>query len=46
MKNSLERLSKLVSSNTIVVCKADKDGKILEVDYDDYSSKVMYTELS
>ena len=37
MKNSLQELTELVNAKKIVIiCKADKDGKILIIDYEDY----------
>ena len=38
------RLFQLVKSNKIVICKADKDGKIIIADYKDYH-KIMEAEL-
>ena len=36
MRSSLKHLSQLVHTNRIVICKADKDGKIIVVDFKDY----------
>ena len=44
MRTSLKYLSQLVQSNKIVVCKAEKDGKIIIVDYKDYQN-IMKAEL-
>ena len=45
MRTSLKHLSQLVqTTNKIVKCKADKDGKIIIVDYKDYQ-KIMEAEL-
>ena len=44
MRTSLKHLSQLVHTNKIVICKADKDGKIIIVDYKDYQ-KIMEAEL-
>ena len=41
---SLKHLSQLVKTNKIVICKADKDGKIVIVDYKDYQ-KITEAEL-
>ena len=44
MRTSLKYLSQLVHTTKIVIRKADKDGKIMIVDYKDYQ-KFMKTEL-
>ena len=33
MRTSLKHLSQLVQNNKIVICEANKDGKIIIVDY-------------
>ena len=40
----LETLMSISTKNKIVICKADKDGKIIIVDYKDYQ-KIMEAEL-
>ena len=44
MRTSLKHSSQLVDTNKIVICKADKDGKIIIVDSKDYQ-KIMKAEL-
>ena len=44
MRTSLKHLSQLVHTNKIVICKADKDGEIIIVDYKDYQ-KIMEAKL-
>ena len=44
MRTNLKYLSQLVHTNKIVICKADKDGKIIIIDYKDYQT-FMKTEL-
>ena len=44
MHTSLKHSSQLVDTNKIVICKADKDGKIIIVDSKDYQ-KIMEAEL-
>ena len=38
LRNSLSKLMKLTKKNEIVICKSDKDSKILIVDFCDYIS--------
>ena len=44
MRSSLKHLSQLVQTNKIVICKADKDGKIIIVNYKNYQ-KIMEAKL-
>ena len=44
LKTSLQKLLELVKSKKIVICKGDKDGKILIINYNDYI-KIIETNL-
>ena len=45
IRSALKEITDLVKKRTIVICRSDKDGKIVIVDYDDYNH-VMERELS
>ena len=38
MQKSLNKIKELLRSKQIVICRADKDGKILITDYDEYDA--------
>ena len=46
MQKSLNKIKELVRSKQIVICKADKDGKILIIDYDEYDTIMLQLEAS
>ena len=45
LRKSFARIQNLVQDCSITVCKADKDGKIVDLDYVDYD-RIMLKELS